>query len=271
MALAEGDSNFSEKKMIVDMDNSKLHIDRVSSFGELDSLIGALVKNGKKFILRGQAEDKPLLPSIARDRLPPDIEIKIFEEFKEKMKQASLDVSREEIASLNNDFEWLVLGRHYGLKARCLDWTYFHDVALYFATKNAIDKDGVIWIYELTPYEPEEWLPLAHKDILTKKPFDFKIIKIYHPKSFLDLRTDKQGAIVTIFPHPWKTMEEMSGNGRLRKIMIPASFKQGVLNELDCMGVNFEVLFQKENNAKKIEDICRAVNCKYENLACASL
>jgi hypothetical protein len=252
------------------MDNSESYISRVSSFSELDNLIGSLVSKGKKFILRGQTEDWPLLPSIARDGLTPDIEIKIFEEFKEEMKKSSLDVSREEISSLDNDFEWLVLGRHYHLIARCLDWTYFHDVALYFAANNAIDKDGVVWIYELAPYKPEEWLPLAHKDILTKRPFDLETMKIYHPKSFLDLRTDKQGAVVTIFPHPWKTMEEMLGLGWLRKITIPASLKQGVLNELDCMGVNSEALFQKENKAKKIEDICMAINCKYGNLACTN-
>lgn len=242
----------------------------IKFINDLAQVVDFLKNEGKKFILRGQTVDKPLLPQVARGNLlSVTDEIKIFEDFKRDAAQ-HLN-SREEISSLDDDIERLTLGQHYKLKTRCLDWTMYTDVALFFAVYNPEDKnndcqDGVIWAYDLTPYDPSEWL--LPGDRFRNNPFQFQQIKIFHPKSFTDYRTDKQGALVTIHPYPWKSMEELKDDKRLIKMIVPAGCKQNIREELSERYVNRELLFSKENKAKELEDICMDINSKYssENL-----
>lgn len=240
--------------------------DNIESINDLGRVVDFLKRSGKKFILRGQTKDKTLKPQIARvNYLLLDNEIEIFEEFKKET--ARFLSCREEISIPKNDFEWFVWAQHYGLLTRCLDWTYFHGVALFFAVNNDMDNDGVIWIYELPPNESDEWLPLIHGSITEKQIFEFTKIKIYHPKSFLDPRTDNQGSVVTICPYPWQPIEELVDNKRLTKILVPKDFKQGIRTTLDQQhNLNEESLFSRENQAKEIESICKAINFKYVGL-----
>ncbi|MEI7998835.1 MAG: FRG domain-containing protein [Candidatus Omnitrophota bacterium] len=236
---------------------------QIESINMLEQVVVSLKKTGKKFIFRGQSKDMPLMPQAARcNPITATNEIKIFEDFKKRM--TCYLGNREEIAWPNNDFEWFVLAQHYGLITRCLDWTYFHGVALFFAVNKDIDSDGVIWIYELPPNESVEWLPLAHRDVVEKQPFEFLGIKIYHPKSFLDFRTDKQGAVVTICPYPWRPLEEVVDGNRLIKIFVSKDFKRVIRTVLsEQHNLTEESLFSKENIIEEIENICRGINSQY--------
>lgn len=236
---------------------------KILSINDLSRVVNSLIKLGKKSIFRGQTVDKPLKPQIARDNsLSVTDEIKIFEEFKKETLPYLSE--REEISRPNDDFELLILGQHYRLKTRCLDWTQHAYVALFFAVDYAMNsdtEDGVVWIYDLMPYNPSEWL--LPGDRFRKNPFQFREIKIFQPKSFFDFRTDQQGSLVTIHPYPWKPMGGTKDNKRLIKILVPACSKQSIRDQLAKQGINYPALFSKEIEAKKIEDICLAINSKY--------
>lgn len=231
----------------------------ISSINDLKKLVTSLKNGGKEFVFRGQSKDWTLLPKIARENyFSVDDEIKIFNEFKEKTLPYIIATERKPESFPNNDFEWLTLGQHYGLKTRYLDWTRCNEVALFFAVDGIADGDGIVWIYELPPNESDEWLPLGHRDILEKTPFQFNIIKLYHPKSFLDTRTDNQYALVSIHPHPWKSMETIVDNKRLIKLSVLSHSKKIIRNELYKKGVNYASLFMG------IKGICRDINSKYD-------
>lgn len=44
--------------------------------------------------------------------------------------------------------DWWALMQHYSCPTRLLDWTLSPYVALYFAVRDASDKDGAVWLFE---------------------------------------------------------------------------------------------------------------------------
>jgi len=212
----------------------------IKSIDDLAGIVESFNKAGKKVILRGQAEDKPLKPQIGREAYCLMAEKEIFESFKEERLSCCKKVNTDDVSHPKNDYDWLVLAQHYGCKTRCLDWTQWNDVALFFAVGDAIDKNGVVWIYELPSNNSAEWLCLGHPD-LNKSPFQLKEIKIYHPSLLLDYRPTTQGALLTLHPSPGEpiTMD----NRRMFKLKVPADSKKNIKCDLVNRGINEARLF----------------------------
>lgn len=215
--------------------------------------------NNKKYLFRGQPEDLPLLPNIGRDSVTDIHEEAMLGEFKRFGLLHFQENPIEEISQPKNDFEWLVLAQHYGMKTRFLDWTQKFEIALFFAISDALDRDGVIWAFELPDNGSTEWLILDHKDIQGKTPFEFDQLKIYYPKPFLHSRSDNQYSVLTLHFNPEISMENQEEyNPRLKKVTIESARKQVLLGQLDSeYGVNYSYLFGG------IEGISRYLNHKF--------
>src|SRR5688572_30511726 len=70
-------------------------------------------------IYRGQSDDSPLLPSIARDK-PSKNTSEVEKEMLNDLERRSQLLLKKKYKS---DWEWLVLAQHFDMKTRLLDWT----------------------------------------------------------------------------------------------------------------------------------------------------
>jgi len=197
-------------------------------------------------LFRGQREDLPLLPKIARINLRDDLlnsEKKIFDDFK-----------RRSIPFLGyspqNDWDWIALAQHYGLPTRLLDWTLNPLAALWFAVNKesnkdeitGLNKDGVIWIFQANDGD------YADTEDIKSKPFNQTITKVFQPK-ILTGRINTQSGWFTIHKYNSerkgfvKFETNLSYKNKLKKLIIPAKSFSDIRYQLDRCGTNSSSLF----------------------------
>ena len=172
----------------------------VSSFREFQDIILDIPTD--HFILyRGQAQDKALLPKIARYRL------KDAEETEREMLE---DFQRRSLHLIDyhpgNSWDWLALAQHHGMATRLLDWTENSLIALWFsmATKDEMGVEySVVWGFKV----PKEDIVNSTED---KDPFKGGMTKVFTcPLSPLEncAAASNRFAIVVMSVKPgiWKT------------------------------------------------------------------
>lgn len=148
----------------------KIH--HVNSFREFQDII--LDIPTEHFILyRGQAQDKALLPKIARYNLP-DVEEKEIEMLE--------DFQRRSLHLIDyhpgNSWDWLALAQHHGMATRLLDWTENPLIALWFSMSLRQDEASsdysVVWAFNV----PKDDIILSTDD---KDPFKGRTTKVFKP------------------------------------------------------------------------------------------
>ncbi len=156
--------------------DSQSHEDRViQSFCKFVKRMERSYLSPGQIWYRGQVQDWPLLPSIARfmewrtayfiencknnESFMPVYYVNETAVSMKKERELLQRFIRESSAWLStdrpNDFvEWYYLAQHHGVPTRLLDWTCDPLVALWFAVAGDDDQDGYIYTYDISGSKP---------------------------------------------------------------------------------------------------------------------
>lgn len=200
----------------------------------------------KSIWLRGHKDyDYELKPSIGRKHYYIG-KSDIFDRYKEK--NLLHRFRRYAYSHINRNIEeWeaLLLARHYGLPVRLLDWTSNPLAALYFAScyYKELNTDGAIWGFLR---KPNDWSDI---DIFTEKssPFDIEGVRIIY--LFVNSsRMSAQSSAFTIQDDPWQCLEKYENKNcpndidKLIKWKIPKEKRANIIVELE-RSINYRILY----------------------------
>jgi hypothetical protein len=201
------------------------------------------------YLFRGQCQDWPLLPKIARIKPVFDLletERVMFENFKRK------SIPFLEIRP-DGDWDWLAVAQHHGLPTRLLDWSMNGLTALWFAVNEPPrdQPEGVVWVFE--PRLDDQ----ADRG-LRCEIFKNETTAVVFP-SFVSRRIVSQGGHFTALasretaPHFLPLEKDEAHRGSLTKIRIPANFFYSIAYDLSRLGTNYSSIFPD------LEGLCRDI------------
>lgn len=219
----------------------------IKSVKDLVAATEALVKDANGYILfRGQPNDDPLLPKVARKNPKKDstrLESKIIKEFKRRL-------ARETDIAGMGPWDILVYAQHHGLATRLLDWTTNPLFALWFACSDSGSSSNG-YIYLLSVIEDALLDPSIEKD-------PFKIKKTYVVKpNCNNSRIKAQDGWFTVHKYSTKAKKfidlhrNTSIEGEVIKKTVPGAMKLDILKTLDKLGVNQESAFPGPDGTAK--------------------
>lgn len=224
---------------------------RASDLNEYLEIV-AEIRETEDFLFRGQREDKPLLPKLARLQLEGtvlDAEESMLREFRRQC-QPFLEFPPE------SDWDWMSLAQHHGLPTRLLDWSKNPLAALWFAVANPPGRgNGVVWILSIDA--------LVHVDPwAVQNPLTLDELAVIRPRH-ISRRIGAQMGWFTCHPY---TQEGASFlvlerapqyQSRLHKVLIERSAFSDIRWDLDGCGVNAASIFPD------LDGLCRHLEWAY--------
>ena len=192
-------------------------------------------------IFRGQREEWPLAPKLARIALRPGRTIL------EAEGQMLETLKREAPPLLDHvpttDWDWLAVAQHHGMATRLLDWTGNPLAALWFAVRKSAQegKSSVVWMFEPTK---EDYA--ANSKV--KSPFSLDRTRVFRPRH-ITRRIVVQSGWFTVHRYLSQKMGflPLERNSlyakRLTKVIVPADRFADIRVELDRCGINAASMF----------------------------
>jgi FRG domain len=217
------------------------------------------------YIFRGQAEDWPLVPSLARTARLYNWTASQALTVESVASKEFLRVAHYHLPPLlvspqlqGRGWTWTLM-QHYGAPTRLLDWTKSPYVAAYFACGSSFDKDGIIWVVQARSVREtmirDHGSARGHYDQVARQESELFV----NPEApaliyFLDnaLLTDRMRAQQTmqsistqiLQDHGHVISEALAGDRqRITKLVIPADEKPKFLRKLRRMNMTAEALF----------------------------
>jgi hypothetical protein len=227
----------------------------VGKLASIEQFASFVVEFGAKetALYRGQRTDRPLLPRIARIKLP------LLRIGDKKSKEAKVRLAaersvfeafkREAVPYLplepTTPWRWLTIARHHELPTRLLDWSENPLIALWFAvSKPAKGKEpGVVWQYNP---DGKDFIDDTSSD---KNPFALRKAVVLRP-SHTDDRIRVQASIFTVHSYAVRggkiiPFENLKHNKRrLRKLLIEPEDFPYLRFRLDQLGINEAVIYR---------------------------
>jgi len=152
--------------------------------------------------------------------------------------------------------KWLVVMRHHGLPVRLLDWTWNPLAAAYFAVAGFAGDDALMWALEPTLFNTSQgWggglgslysgdseiKPLVDGPFALSQPIPDRVLAVAAPEA--TRRIAAQQGLFTIHGSA-EPIESLPNKSKfLACIAIPASAKEGILKDLDALGISRKHLF----------------------------
>lgn len=239
---------------------------KIASLNDLIRSIYNNVKIGEPVWYRGQANKSwKLLPSLIR--IDPDdkknLEMDLIKKFKQ---DATLLINR----TIQRNYQWLFIMRHYDIPTRLLDWTESPLIAAYFAVQNP-GEEGVIWALSPISLNKQEGRELKDSEKLPAFDEDSEMV-VYEPESYNQDRSSKslpiafiaprntermkaQSSTFVIYHRDTRPLEEIGDKMHIWRYIIPKENKERIKKELELVRINkFQIFPELEVLGKTLKD-----------------